>query len=64
MPVSCRVAATILSDDINGGRLAEVLGDYEPDPVEVHAVWPKVSHLRPKVRHLVDELVKLCAYWQ
>jgi DNA-binding transcriptional LysR family regulator len=35
-----------------------VLGDYEPEPVDVHAVWPKVSHLRPKVRYVVDDLVK------
>lgn len=31
---------------------------------DVHAVWPKVSHLRPKVRYLVDELVKLCSHRQ
>jgi DNA-binding transcriptional LysR family regulator len=40
------------------------IGDYEPEPVDVHAVWPKVSHLRPKVRYVVDELVKVFEGWQ
>ncbi|UXL37073.1 LysR substrate-binding domain-containing protein [Pseudomonas fragi] len=60
----CQMPRCLFSDDINGGRLVEVLGGYEPDPVELHAVWPKVSHLRPKVRYVVDELVKVCAHWQ
>jgi DNA-binding transcriptional LysR family regulator len=42
----------------------EVLQVYEPEAVDVHAVWPKVSHLRPKVRYVVDELVKLCEHLQ
>lgn len=49
---------------IDAGRLVEVLADYEPETVEVNAVWPKVSHLRPKERYVVDELVKLCEHWQ
>lgn len=54
----------LFKDDIDAGRLVEVLGDYEPEPVEVHAVWPKVSHLRAKVRYVVDELVKVFEAWQ
>jgi DNA-binding transcriptional LysR family regulator len=60
----CQMPRCLLKDDIETGRLAEVLGAYEPEPVEVHAVWPKVSHLRPKVRYVVDELVRLFAHWQ
>ncbi|HEY0290612.1 MAG TPA: LysR family transcriptional regulator [Pseudomonas sp.] len=60
----CQMPRCLFKDDIDAGRLAEVLGDYEPEPVEVHAVWPKVSHLRPKVRYVVDELVRLCEHWQ
>ena len=54
----------LFQEDIAAGRLVEVLEDYEPDPVDVHAVWPKVSHLRPKVRDVVDELVRLCEHSQ
>lgn len=60
----CQMPRCLFRDDIEAGRLVEVLGDYEPEPVEVHAVWPKVSHLRPKVRYVVDELVRLCEHWQ
>lgn len=60
----CQMPRSLFAEDIEAGRLVEVLGDYEPEPVEVHAVWPKVSHLRPKVRYVVDELVKVCQRWQ
>ncbi|OCR27071.1 LysR family transcriptional regulator [Pseudomonas syringae] len=60
----CQMPRCLFNDDIEAGRLVEVLGGYEPEPVEVHAVWPKVSHLRPKVRYVVDELVRLCEHWQ
>ena len=51
---------SLLKDDLDSGKLVEVMQAFEPEPVDVHAVWPKVSHLRPKVRYVVDELVKLC----
>jgi DNA-binding transcriptional LysR family regulator len=60
----CQMPRCLFREDLEAGRLVEVLEDYEPDPVDVHAVWPKVSHLRPKVRYVVDELVKLCEHWQ
>jgi DNA-binding transcriptional LysR family regulator len=60
----CQMPRCLFRDDIEAGRLVEVLSDYEPEPVEVHAVWPKVSHLRPKVRYVVDELVRVCEHWQ
>ena len=60
----CQMPRCLFQEDIAAGRLVEVLEDYEPDPVDVHAVWPKVSHLRPKVRYVVDELVRLCAHSQ
>lgn len=56
----CQMPRSLLKDDIDAGRLVEVLQGFEPEAVDVHAVWPKVSHLRPKVRYVVDELVKVC----
>lgn len=56
----CQMPYSLLKEDIDAGRLVEVLQEFEPEPIDVHAVWPRVSHLRPKVRHVVDELVKLC----
>lgn len=60
----CQMPRCLFIDDIEAGRLVEVLREYEPEPVDVHAVWPKVSHLRPKVRCVVDELVKVCEHWE
>lgn len=56
----CQMPRSLLKDDLDSGKLVEVMQAFEPEPVDVHAVWPKVSHLRPKVRYVVDELVKLC----
>lgn len=60
----CQMPRSLFREDIDAGRLIEVLAEHEPDPVEVHALWPKVSHLRPKVRYVVDELVRLCEHGQ
>ncbi|WP_304639706.1 LysR family transcriptional regulator [Pseudomonas sp.] len=60
----CQMPRCLFEDDIQAGELVEVLGPFEPEPVEVHAVWPRVSHLRPKVRYVVDELVKLFERWE
>ncbi|RZI72273.1 MAG: LysR family transcriptional regulator [Pseudomonas sp.] len=60
----CQMPRCLFREDIEAGRLVEVLVDYTPEPVEVHAVWPRVSHLRPKVRYVVDELVRLCEHWE
>jgi DNA-binding transcriptional LysR family regulator len=55
----CQMPLSLLRKHIEAGRLVTVLDDYRPDPVDVHAVWPKVAHLRPKVRKVVDALVAL-----
>lgn len=60
----CQMPRCLFRDDIDAGLLVEVLGAYKPEPVEVHAVWPKVSHLRPKVRYVVDELVQFFERWR
>ena len=60
----CQIPRCLFAEDIYAGRLVEVLMDYEPEAVEVHAVWPKVSHLRLKVRYVVDELVSVFERWQ
>ena len=60
----CQMPRSLFAEDVAAGRLIEVFADYEPDPVQVHALWPKVAHLRPKVRHVVDELIRRCEEWR
>ncbi|WP_219993107.1 LysR family transcriptional regulator [Chromohalobacter israelensis] len=55
----CQMPRDLLKGDIDTGRLIEVLQEFEPEPIDVHAVWPGVPHLRPKVRYVVDELVNI-----
>jgi len=48
-----RVADTV---EIEHGYPRAVISN---ELIDVQAVWPKVAHLRPKVRHVVDTLVEL-----
>lgn len=55
----CQMPLALLRSSIDAGQLVTVLDDYTPRAIDVHAVWPRTAHLRPKVRHVVDTLVKL-----
>jgi DNA-binding transcriptional LysR family regulator len=55
----CQMPLPSVRDHIDAGRLQTVLDEFTPDLIDVHAVWPKSAHLRPKVRSVVDILVKL-----
>ncbi|ROR24736.1 LysR family transcriptional regulator [Comamonas sp. BIGb0124] len=55
----CQMPLSLLRRHIQSGRLSTVLEEYTADLIDVYAVWPKVAHLRPKVRHIVDALVEL-----
>jgi DNA-binding transcriptional LysR family regulator len=49
----------LLRQYIDSGKLVTVLDVCTQRSIDVHAVWPRTAHLRPKVRHVVDTLVKL-----
>ena len=55
----CQMPLALLRPHIDAGRLVTVLDDFTARQIDVHAVWPRTAHLRPKVRHVVDTLVKL-----
>ncbi|SAL81714.1 LysR family transcriptional regulator [Caballeronia choica] len=55
----CQMPMSLLRAHLQSGALCSVLDDISSDLIDVHAVWPKVAHLRPKVRHVVDTLVEL-----
>lgn len=42
---------------IGAGKLAEILPDHRPPPLEVHIVYPASRHLPARVRGLIDHLV-------
>lgn len=55
----CQMPLPLVREHIEAGRLKTVLDEFTPDIVDVHAVWPKSAHLRPKVRRVVDIMVGL-----
>jgi DNA-binding transcriptional LysR family regulator len=55
----CQTPMFQLRSHLESGALLSVLEDLSSELIDVHAVWPKVAHLRPKVRHVVDTLVEL-----
>jgi DNA-binding transcriptional LysR family regulator len=55
----CQMPLSLFRSHIEAGRLLTVLDSCRPDAVEVNAIWPKVAHLRPKVRVIVDLLLEL-----
>jgi DNA-binding transcriptional LysR family regulator len=55
----CQMPMSLVRPHLETGALRSVLDDISCELIDVHAVWPKVAHLRPKVRHVVDTLVAL-----
>ena len=55
----CQMPISLFQDAIDLGQIVPVLQDMEPSPVEVHALWSKTNHLRPKIRHFIDALIEL-----
>lgn len=55
----CQMPSSLYREYLEDGRLISVLDNFTQDLVDVHAVWPKVAHLQPKIRSVVDELISL-----
>lgn len=55
----CQMPVAMFRQYIDSHELVTVLDDYTAHEIEVHAVWPRTAHLRPKVRHVVDALLEL-----
>ena len=51
-------------DDLESGRLIDLIPDWRPKPWIVHVVYPSRRGLLPSVRRLVDFLAQGCAEWR
>ncbi|CAI1806110.1 D-malate degradation protein R [Serratia ficaria] len=49
---------SMVNSHIGEGRLVAVMPDHIPAPVELNVIWPRTKHLIPRVRLIVDELLK------
>lgn len=54
----CQVPISLAREAIDRGALIPVLEQQSTHEVTVHAIWPATRHLLPKVRRVVDELLK------
>lgn len=55
----CQMPISLVRPHLDSGALQLVLGQCEPQYVDIHALWPQTRHLRPKVRYVVDRLIAL-----
>jgi DNA-binding transcriptional LysR family regulator len=50
------LAQSVVRADVEQGRLIRVLPDWEPEPVELHALYPSRLNSSPKVRAFLQFL--------
>jgi DNA-binding transcriptional LysR family regulator len=55
----CQMPLCVVRKHLETGELVSVLEAFEPERLNVYALWPKTAHLRPKVRCLIDTLIEL-----
>jgi DNA-binding transcriptional LysR family regulator len=53
-----RAPAFAAAEDLRNRRVVTLLTEYEPEPVNIHAVYPHARHLASKVRVFVDFLAQ------
>ncbi len=47
-----------IGEEMKSGALQQVLADFKPPEIDVHAVYPERRNLMPKVRAFIDALVE------
>jgi DNA-binding transcriptional LysR family regulator len=52
------LAQSVVRADVEQGRLIHVLPDWEPEPVQLHALYPSRLDSSPKVRALLKFLIR------
>lgn len=57
----CQMPISLVRRHIASGALQILLERCTPHHIDLHALWPRTRHLRPKVRYVVDELIRLSA---
>ena len=57
----CQMPISLVSRYLEAGTLVSVLDAHAQVMVPVNLLWPKSRHLVPRVRYIVDELIKSAA---
>ena len=51
----------LVGDHLRGGKLLKVLHDLAAGEMPMHVIWPRTKYIQPRVRMVIDELVRLSA---
>lgn len=54
----CQLPTWLVRQYLASGDLVTVLDEYAGSEMPIHAIWPKSRYLQPKIRVLIDALVK------
>lgn len=57
----CQLPISMVRKHLAEGELEAVLDEFSDVPIEVNAIWPRQSHLSPRVRYVVDRLLSEAA---
>ena len=49
----------LVGEHLRRGDLVEILGDWSGGEMPVHIIWPRTKYVQPRVRVVIDELVRL-----
>ncbi|WP_372737884.1 LysR family transcriptional regulator [Neptunomonas sp.] len=54
-----RMPKVFCRDNVQQGKLVEILENYVSSPIEVNALYPSRRHLNPKVRLFIDHMMEM-----
>lgn len=51
----------LVGNHLRRGELVEILSEWSGGEMPVHVIWPRTKYVQPKVRVVIDELVRLAS---
>lgn len=57
----CQLPTWLIDAELRSGALVSVLDEFAGAEMPIHAVWPQSKYMQPKLRAVIDALVKLAA---
>lgn len=48
----------LISEELNSGKLVTALDEFAGGEMPIHAVWPQSRYMKPKLRVVIDALVR------
>lgn len=55
----CQLPTWLVGEQLRSGELVTVLDQYAGARMPIHVIWPKTRYLQPKLRTVIDELLRM-----